>query len=148
MPPKKVVEVAPPPPIEGAKFAYVTCGDFRIMVNCNCRLDIILDYVRLEIIKMVNAKIEEIRNDPINLTEPNFQENVDKFLALLSKLTAVTNIEELDLFVDGANINCKQVYFISPIASDLLAFNCSAQLPHPTEHDISGIGNAQADVDI
>ena len=112
MPPKKVAEAPPPPPVEGAKFAYVSCGDFKVMVNCNCRLDIIIDYVRLELIKMMNSKVDEMKNDPTLMAEQTFQENIDKYVILLSKVMAITNVEDFDLFIDGANINCKQVLLI------------------------------------
>lgn len=111
MPPKKVVEAPPPAPIVGAKFAYISCVEgIRVMINCNCRLDIVLDYARQDILSLIHERIEALKNDPNAVAEENFQGTVDKLLEIHTTLHGITSIDEIDLIADGATINCKQVF--------------------------------------
>jgi hypothetical protein len=75
MPPKKVepkkgTTETVAAPVEGAKFANVLCGskdsDIKLLVNINCRLDILLDYIRTEFLKSTNTKITELKALGIN----------------------------------------------------------------------------------
>jgi hypothetical protein len=62
-------------PIEGAKFIYIVCGskesDLKVTANINCRVDIVLDYVRSDVLKTAAAKIAELKALGINAPNAN-----------------------------------------------------------------------------
>ena len=139
--PKKAAEVVAAP-IEGAKFINVICGpkesDISLLANINCRVDILLDFIRAEILRIIAVKAVDLRNagavgapppappspsksksaavvPPANSAPPTssspspLDEKLIKLMSLSSVVTAL-NVATIDINEEGApNMNLKEV---------------------------------------
>ncbi len=139
--PKKAVETVIAP-VEGVKFISVICGpkdsDITLLANINCRVDILVDYIRAEILRIILVKTTDLRNagavgPPPPPTSPGKQstkanalsatsaapptsssptpldDKLVKLLALNSVISALT-VSTIDLNEEGApNLNLREV---------------------------------------
>lgn len=116
MPPKKDVPKEPEKvtvvrDAQAAIFVHIEAGLSKepcsIMINGNCRLDIALDYIKREMIKKFNDRINEMKNQlaaakesPDNEVIVNSLtddiENINNFLATLVALNNINSLELVD----------------------------------------------------
>jgi len=116
MPPKKDVPKEPEKvtvvrDAQAAVFVYVEAGLAKepcsIMINGNCRLDIALDYIKREMIRLFNDRISQMKSQLVAAKESpdsdaivnsltDDMETINKLLGTLTPLSSVNSLELVD----------------------------------------------------
>jgi hypothetical protein len=125
------------PVLEGARFATIELGlaedSCKVLVNLNCRLDIILDACRNHLLKQLVEKINVMKSDhAMGVTidaaaAETISEKIQKLSEFPSKLQ-MSQVSDLELqdYSAGTLVSCKSVsgyYFHTSIRflSELIA---------------------------
>lgn len=137
---------------QSVKFIYVVIGSksdpIKLTVNCNCRMDILLDSVRIKLSKLIHDKIQHIKAAAAANTEPTsdsdatgaaINKNSDSMISDLTKLYAT--LSDTSLTVDLLDLQDSDSAFIN--SKEHLDKDCSSIVSYFSTYSLCAFSTEQ-----